>query len=53
LIITLPPRPIYILLYLARIGLEARIRSKDLTTTFAGILKAYKSENLLEGAKYI
>ena len=51
--ITLPPRPIYIPLCLARMGLEARIRSKDLATTFAGVLKAYKLENLLEGAKYI
>ena len=51
--ITLPPRPTYILLYLARIGLEVRIGSKDLTTTFTGILKAYKLENLLEGTKYI
>ena len=51
--IALPLRPIYVPLCLVGMGPEARIRSEDLTTTFAGVLKAYKSENLLEGAKYI
>jgi hypothetical protein len=51
--IALPSRPAYVLLCLARIGPEVRIGSEDLATTFAGVLKAYKSENLLEGAKHM
>ena len=53
LTIVLPPGPAYVLPCLAGMGPEVRIGSEDLTATFVGVLKAYKSENLLEGAKHI
>jgi hypothetical protein len=51
--IVVPPRVLYIPLFLAGISREVRIGSEDLAATFVGVLKAYRSENLLESAKYI
>ena len=53
LMIALPPGPAYVPPCLAGMGPEVRIGSEDLAATFAGVLKAYKSENLLEGAKHM
>jgi hypothetical protein len=51
--IVVPPRVLYMPLFLAGISREVRIGSEDLAVTFVGVLKAHRSENLLEGAKHI
>jgi hypothetical protein len=51
--ITLPPGAPYVPPWPAAVRQEVRIGSEDLAATFAGVLKAHKSENLLEGAKHM
>jgi hypothetical protein len=51
--IVVPPGVPYMPPFLAGMSREVRIGSEDLAATFVGVLKAYRSENLLEGAKHM